>query len=592
MEIRKLVTGSALIMIALMLLGVVWGTIRIHEIRIGGPIQTNMENASELITDISPPPEFVVEPYLEAARLAHDPASIDTHVMQLKKLRANYDARHAYWKGNAFDPVLQERITHATHDTAMKFWEILDNKFLPAVRSGSPEAIDLTFWELSTAYDAHKQAVVDTVQLANSYKERLKAHASKRLQDTMAVLGVLVASLFGLVITFCAIVRWRVLRPIIKLSHQMNRMAEGDMHFDDGATKRRDEIGAISRALGGIVGYVRAKAECEAHATMAIQQKVVSELGAGLDRLRQGKLGYRIADDFPEEYGALREDYHSAVESIEIAIGDVHVATQALNTSADEIGAATHDLAQRTEMQAENLQTIATTTQQLAAQAQQAVQASQHVSSIVGEVRQQADANEHVVSDAIAAMGEIERSASAIARITNVIDAIAFQTNLLALNAGVEAARAGDAGKGFAVVANEVRALAQRCADAAREIKALISESSGHIGGGVALVRQCGNAFQAIVDRVGHVSELIDGIVDAATDQAGDVKNVDEALRSIDRMTQQNASMGEECTATARVLKAEAGRLREMMARFEVQSKPDVNAAVDGDRTDFRLRAA
>lgn len=592
MEIRKLVTGSALVMIALMMLGVVWGTIRIHEIRIGGPIQTNMQNASDLIADILPPPAYVIEPYLEAARLARDPASIDTYVIQLKKLRADYDARHDYWKGNAFDPVLYERITRATHDSAMQFWDTLDNKFLPAVRSGNPEAIDLAFWELSTAYDAHKQTVVNTVQLAISYQERLKAHASKRLHEAMLVLGILVASLFGLVITFCGLVRWRVLRPIIKLSRQMDRMAEGDLRFDDGAASRRDEIGAINRALGGIVRYVRTKAESEARAAMAIQQKVVAELGAGLDRLRQGKLGYRIAEDFPEEYDALREDYHSAVESIEVAIGDVHVATQALNSSANEIGAATHDLAQRTEAQAEHLQTIATTTQQLATRAQQAVQASQHVSGIVGEVRQQADANEHTVSEAIAAMGEIERSASAITRITNVIDAIAFQTNLLALNAGVEAARAGDAGKGFAVVANEVRALAQRCADAAREIKGLISESSGHIGGGVALVRQCGDAFQAIVDRVGHVSELIDGIVDAATDQAGGVIHVDNAIRSIDRMTQQNASMGEECTATARALKAEAGRLREMMARFEVQSNPYENAAFDHDRTDYRRRAA
>lgn len=561
-------------MIVLMMLGVVWGTIRINEIRMGGPIQTNIQNASDLIADILPPPAYVIEPYLEAALLVHDPASLVSHEARLKKLRADYNTRHDYWKGNAFDPVLHERITRATHDTAMEFWQVMDNKFLPAVRSGDRETIDLAFWHLATAYDQHRQAVDNTVQLAISYQDRLKENAAKRLNATIVVLGVLVASLFGLVVTFYGLVRWRVLGPIITLSRQMDSMAAGDMRFDDRAIKRRDEIGTINRALGGIVRYVRAKAENEARTAMDIQQKVVAELGAGLDLLRQGKLGHCIPDNFPEEYDALREDYHSATASIRDAIRHVHGATHALNASADEIGAATQDLAQRTETQAENLQTIAATTRQLDARAQQAVQSSRHVSGIVEEVRQEADANENVVTDAIATMSEIERSAGAITRITNVIDTIAFQTNLLALNAGVEAARAGDAGKGFAVVANEVRALAQRCADAAREIKALISESSGHVGCGVSLVRQCGDAFQAIVDRVGHVSELINGIVDAATDQAGGVHHVDEALRSIDRMTQQNASMGEECTATARALKAEAHRLRDMVERFEVLTVP------------------
>lgn len=592
MEIRKLVTVSALIMIVLMALGIVWGTVRINEIRMGGPIQTNIQSASDLIADIIPPSAYVIEPYLEAALLVQEPASLAMHEKRLKELRADYDARHAYWKTHSFDPVLHERITHATHDTAMQFWEALDTKFLPAVRSGDREATDRAFWHLTTAFDEHRQAVINTVTLATDYQERLRENAAQRLRATMVVLGMLVVSLFVLVLAFCGIVRWRVLRPIVNLSQQMDRMATGDMRFDDISAGRRDEIGAINRALGGIVSYVRTKAETEARAAMEIQQKVVAELGAGLDRLRQGKLGYRIPDDFPHDYEALREDYHSAVESVESAISHVHVATQALNASANEIGTATHDLTQRTEMQAENLQTISATTRQLAERAQQAVISSRHVSSIVDEVQQQADTNEHVVSEAITAMGEIERSAASITRITNVIDGIAYQTNLLALNAGIEAARAGDAGKGFAVVATEVRALAQRCADAAREIKELIGESSEHIGGGVALVRQCGDAFQAIVERVGHVSGLIEGIVGAAADQESGVRHVDEAIRSIDRMTQQNASMGEECTATARALKVEADKLREMVARFEMRPGESEDASPDHATPDCALHAA
>jgi methyl-accepting chemotaxis protein len=574
-EIRKLVTASAVVMVALMLIGVVWGAMRIDEIRMGGPIQIRTQDASDLIADILPPPEFVIEPYVEAALIARDPANLDVHVERLKKLRAEYDARHAYWAAHALDPVLRQRITHATHDSAMEFWNALDNRLLPAVRSGDREAIDLAFWYLTIAYDVHREAVVDTVKLATDYQQRLKDQAAKRLHETLLVLGLLIASLFGLVIAFCCLVRWRVLRPITKLSRQMEHMAAGNMQFDATAARRRDEIGGINRALGRIVAHVRAKAESESKAAIDLQYKVVSELGSALDRLRQGKLGYRIPNDFPIDYEVLREDYHSAVEAVEEAISQVNIATDALNSSAQEISAATHDLAQRTEAQADHLQIIAASTQQLAARAQQAVHSSRHVSDIVDEVRVQADTNEHVVAQAINAMEEIERSTASITQITNVIDGFAFQTNLLALNAGVEAARAGDAGKGFAVVANEVRALAQRCAEAAREIKTLISESNQHIGGGVALVRQCGDTFQAIVERVGHVSQLVDGIVDAAADQESGARHVDEAIRSIDRMTQQNASMGEECTATARALKVEANKLRNMVARFEIRASPD-----------------
>lgn len=387
MEIRKIVTGSALIMITLMMLGAVWGTSRFNEIRIGGPYQTNIQNASDLIADILPPPAYVIEPYLEAAMLARDPASLELHTQRLKKLRADYDARLQYWQGNAFDLVLHERITHATHESAMHFWRELDSKFLPAVRGGNRAEIDIAFWQLTTAYDTHRQAVDNTVNLAVNYQKQLKETAERRLRDTLLVLGLLVVSLFGIVLAFCCIVRWRVLRPILSLSRQMDIMAKGDMRFDETAGRRRDEIGAINRSLGGIVTHVRTKAENEAKIAMQVQHTVVSELGAGLDRLRQGKLGYRISTEFPDDYEALRDDYHSAVESVEGAITEVRLATQSLNSSANEIEAATHDLAQRTEEQAGKLQAISTTTQQLAQKAQQAVQSSRHVSEIVEDVR-------------------------------------------------------------------------------------------------------------------------------------------------------------------------------------------------------------
>ena len=154
-----------------------------------------------------------------------------------------------------------------------------------------------------------------------------------------------------------------------------------------------------------------------------------------------------------------------------------------------------------------------------------------------------------------------------------MIDGIAFQNNLLALNAGVEAARAGDAGKGFAVVANEVRALAQRSADAAHDIKELIGTSSKQVEGGVALVGEAGTLLQTIVSRVGEISKLVQGIAEGARAQATTVQQVNSAVGDMDRMTQQNAAMVEESTAAARSLANEAGELSKLVAQFRTESK-------------------
>ncbi len=167
-------------------------------------------------------------------------------------------------------------------------------------------------------------------------------------------------------------------------------------------------------------------------------------------------------------------------------------------------------------------------------------------------------------------MSEIEKSSAEITQIIGVIDEIAFQTNLLALNAGVEAARAGDAGRGFAVVASEVRALAQRSADAAKEIKSLISASSQQVAQGVGLVGQTGEALQRIVAHVAEIDGLVREIAAGAQEQATGLHEVNTAVNDMDRVTQQNAAMVEETTAASHALASEARLLAESVARFDI----------------------
>ena len=190
--------------------------------------------------------------------------------------------------------------------------------------------------------------------------------------------------------------------------------------------------------------------------------------------------------------------------------------------------------------------------------------------AVVGEARANAEKGGDVVRRAVEAMGRIENSSQQISQIIGVIDEIAFQTNLLALNAGVEAARAGDAGKGFAVVASEVRALAQRSAEAAKEIKGLIATSSAKSASGVKLVAETGEALAQIIAQVGQVNALVGEIASGAEEQATSLREVNAAAKQMDEATQQNAAMAEEASAAGSSMLQEAARLADLIGQFRL----------------------
>ncbi|MFT4252308.1 MAG: PAS domain-containing methyl-accepting chemotaxis protein, partial [Caulobacter sp.] len=229
----------------------------------------------------------------------------------------------------------------------------------------------------------------------------------------------------------------------------------------------------------------------------------VNEIAQGLDHLARNDLTYRIANPVDPQFEKVRGDFNSAMSALDGAMGVVASATRSVGTGAQEISIAADDLSRRTEIQAANLEEAAAALDQITATVNRSAEGARQVSQVASAARVDATRSGEIVGEAVSAMGEIEESSGKITSIIGVIDEIAFQTNLLALNAGVEAARAGDAGKGFAVVASEVRALAQRSAEAAKEIKALIARSTAQVGRGVRLVGETGEALSTIVEKVG-----------------------------------------------------------------------------------------
>ena len=300
----------------------------------------------------------------------------------------------------------------------------------------------------------------------------------------------------------------------------------------------------------------------------AAQTALVEVLADSLAKLSAGDLTTRIAQDMSGAHGRVKDDFNSAVESLRQTLGHVLHAVTGLRGGSDEISGASDDLSRRTEQQAAGLEETAAALDEITATVKRSAEGARQAAAVAGEARGQADRSGVVVRAAVAAMDGIRQTSNQIGDIIGVIDEIAFQTNLLALNAGVEAARAGDSGRGFAVVASEVRALAQRSAEAARQIKTLISASSSEVAQGVKLVGEAGAALDAIAGKVGEMDALVAEIAASAQEQSSGLSQVNAAVNQMDQVTQQNAAMVEQTTAAAANLKSEAEGLARLVGRF------------------------
>jgi methyl-accepting chemotaxis protein len=294
------------------------------------------------------------------------------------------------------------------------------------------------------------------------------------------------------------------------------------------------------------------------------------ELGFGLRQLAENRIDYRITQPFIAQYESLKTDFNALVETLESMIRSIAHTSSGVTSGSREISQASDDLARRTEQQAATLEETAAALDELTASVRKTADGAKEVREVVELAKTDAAHSSEVVKETVAAMGGIESSSKQIGNIIGVIDEIAFQTNLLPLNAGVEAARAGDAGRGFAVVATEVRALAQRSADAAKEIKALISASGTQVATGVRLVGETGKALERTLGQVEQINVLVRDIAASAQEQATGLAEVNTAINQMDQGTQQNAAMVEQSTAASHALATEAAELGRLVGQFQL----------------------
>jgi methyl-accepting chemotaxis protein-1 (serine sensor receptor) len=337
-----------------------------------------------------------------------------------------------------------------------------------------------------------------------------------------------------------------------------------------------DSNSSYSQAIWVLISVLIAVLVVIVAVWLNIKQTLISPLNRLIDNIRHiasGDLVKRIEVQGTNEMGELADSLRHMQGELVRTVGDVRNGANAIYSGASEIAMGNNDLSSRTEQQAASLEETAASMEQLTATVKQNAENARQASHLALSASETAQKGGKVVDNVVQTMRDIAGSSQKIADIISVIDGIAFQTNILALNAAVEAARAGEQGRGFAVVAGEVRNLAQRSAQAAREIKSLIEDSVGRVEVGSTLVESAGETMGEIVNAVTRVTDIMGEIASASDEQSRGIDQVGLAVAEMDRVTQQNASLVEESAAAAAALEEQASRLTQAVAVFRIQQE-------------------
>lgn len=503
---------------------------------------------------------------LKSALLEKDFASLERDVFRYALLR-NEDTRAAY-ESNLSD--LSKAI-----DEARDTMDVSDRPLVDAVAQNAESYRGIVSGVIAAGpTDATGVAAImaggDRVDASiEKIREPVILRAEK-IEAEQAGLATLIMAVTVAIATVAGLVSF-ILAHVIKraigdelggISNAISRIAHNDFNVEVGHAERHDELGQLARSAETLRETSRAKVQSDADMI-----RMVDVVGQALRKLADGDLTVHLPD-LGSGYAGVRSDFNAAIRRLHDAMLSVAESADNIRGGSSEISQASTDLAQRTELHASELASAAEAvnaiTNAIGSTAASALEANKGVREAVQEAGQGGE----IVRNAVEAMASIENSTAQIGQIIGVIDSITFQTNLLALNAGVEAARAGQAGSGFAVVANEVRALAQRSADAAKDIKSLIDSSTTEVASGADMVRQAGAALARISERIDGVTGMVTDISNSSNEQSARLGVTNKTMASMDQVTQQNAAMVEESSAAARNLEQEADALSSLVSRF------------------------
>jgi methyl-accepting chemotaxis protein len=491
----------------------------INEIKVSGPIYKAIAREMDLRSDILPPPEFIVETHLTVLQIENalrsDPTRMDELVKRLDGLKHDYDDRQSYWKETLpnttpLEKQIREAILTASKDPAAKYFQVLFDEFLPAIQRKDDRRVNqLISTELDPLYRQHKAAIEQLADLTEKSQSLREQDAKQRIaaRVTLLIAGIALSLVLILGVGVYIIV-------------------------------------SITAPLQGAV--------------LALQKVAGRDLTASLE----------VAND--DEIGAMAVAFNVAVGAIRNGFVDAGDVAKRVSQTSNELTAAAQRLSDGTQSQASGIVETSASLEQLTATVKHTADNAVQARDLSRAAADTAAEGIEVTNSAIRAMEEISAASAKIGDITLSIDEIAFHTNILAVNAAIEAAKAGELGNGFAVVAVEVRSLAQRSAAAVREINHLIKDAVAKVGYGSAQVNRSGKTLLEIVHSVKRVASVVAEISNACSEQSLAIDNVNQAVSSMDAVTQVNAAQSEELSATAKHLLLNSAELEATVRSFSV----------------------
>lgn len=499
----------------------------LRELKVGGPLYSDIKLGNDLIADILPPPEYIIEAYLEATLAMREPDQLAAHGERLVQLRKDYDERKAFWVSSSLSPDLKTALVSKSDAEVQKFWKASD-QLLPALKAKDAAAAERIYAQLKDAYTAHRAVVDSIVENANKQNAAMEKLAADRDSSILLILLGVSAAVLAFIAAGLLGVALGVVRPIVRMTDTMQKLATGDIAADIPFAHRRDEVGSMA---GALLVFKRA----------AVENSRLRE-----EQLRQEQ----------EVALAKRGALHQMAETVERETG----------RAVDTASAASHGVERAATSLSEIASSLSAQSQAVAAASTQALGSSQTVSAAaeelsasIREIASQVARTSTVTKSAVAGREQARSTIQAlagsvrkIAEVSDLIGGIAGQTNLLALNATIEAARAGEAGRGFAVVAAEVKSLSDQTAKSTEEITRLIAEIQ--------------TSTQAAVDAVETMGGRIVEIDGVATSVAAAMEEQDAATREITRSISESASAAQEVSVKIGNVSRDAASVNERAA--------------------------
>jgi methyl-accepting chemotaxis protein len=458
----------------------------LSQLKVGGPLYDRIKLGNDLIADILPPPEYVIEAYLEATLVLHDPAKLAAHRDRIVQLKKEYDERHDFWVKSDLDPVLKTKLVEKSDGEVRRFWTAIQDGLLPALAKADSAAAAKAYAEIAARYAAHRAIVDDIVKGATEQNAATEVAATERVSTFTLLLWGVSAVVFLVIGAGIFGVAFGVIRPIAEMTEVMKGLAGGDLDVSVPALSRGDEVGAMARAV-------------QVFKENAQRVQSMEQEQAGLKRKAEG--------DRKAAMQQMADGFDSAIGKI------IHT----VSTASSELESSAGHLTKTAEVTQMLSATVATASEQSSANAQSAAAAAEEMASTVSEISRQVQDSHKISREAVtqveqtnARIADLAQSASRIGEVVKMISAVAEQTNLLALNATIEAARAGEAGRGFAVVASEVKALAAQTAKATEEISEQIGQMQSATNQSVSAIQEIGGT----INRIAEISQTIASAVE------------------------------------------------------------------------------